>query len=146
MSLFLPPMYAVKFYLMEVAMPSIRVFDVHRTWEDWIGIVIGALIAISPWMVNAVDSQFVVINAVIVGVLVMSLAGMEIVVLRPSEEWFELACGLWLTASPFVFGYAGTGVLQYWHFGLGAMVVLLAVVELWQDWMLSDKKLAQHGL
>jgi hypothetical protein len=137
-------MYAVDSYSMEVTMAAIRILDVHRTWEDWIGIVVGVLIAISPWMANAFDSQFVVMNAIIVGVLVLSLAGMEIVVLRISEEWLELACGLWLTASPFVFGYAGTGMLQYWHFGLGAVVVLLAVLELWQDWTLSDKQLAEH--
>jgi hypothetical protein len=29
---------------------------------------------------------------------------------------------------------------------LGALVVLLAALELWQDWRLSDKDLAQHGL
>ena len=127
-------------------MAGIRIFDVHRTWEDWIGIVIGVLIVISPWTANAVDSQFVVMNAVIVGMLVLSLAGMEIVVLRASEEWLELACGLWLTASPFVFGYAISGELRYWHFVLGALVVLLAVMELWQDWNLSDKERARHGM
>ena len=125
-------------------MAAIRIFGVHRTWEDWVGIVIGALIVISPWMANASNSQFVVMNAVIVGVLVLSLAGMEIVVLQTSEEWLELACGLWLTASPFIFGYAGP--LQYWHIGLGAVVVVLAAMELVQDWKLSDEELARHGM
>ncbi|HEY5167338.1 MAG TPA: SPW repeat protein [Pseudolabrys sp.] len=146
MSLFLPPMYAVKSYSMEVTMAGMRIFGVHRTWEDWIGIVIGALIVISPWLADAVDSQLVVMNAVALGVLVLSLAGMEIVVLRASEEWLELACGLWLIASPYIFGYAGSGMLQFWHFGLGAVVTLLAVMELWQDWNLSDQDLARHGL
>ncbi len=127
-------------------MAAIRIFGVHRTWEDWLGVVIGALIAISPWLANAIDSQFVVMNAVIVGVAVLSLAGMEIVVLRTSEEWLELACGLWLAASPFVFGYAGSGLLQYWHFGLGAVVAVLALMELRQDWNLSDEELARHGM
>jgi hypothetical protein len=131
-------------FSMEVIMTTIRIFNVHRTWEDWVGIAIGLLIVISPWMAGAVDSQFVVMNAVIVGALVLSLAGMEIVVLRASEEWLELACGFWLTASPFVFGYANSGELRYWHFVLGALVVLLAGVELWQDWNLSDKKPARH--
>jgi len=126
-------------------MAGIRILAVHRTWEDWTSMLIGVLIVISPWMATAVDSQFVVMNAVIFGALVLSLAQMEILVLRASEEWLELACGLWLTASPFVFGYAGTGELRYWHFILGALVVLLAVMELWQDRNLSDKKLAQHG-
>ena len=57
----------------------------------------------------------------------------------------ELALGLWLIASPFIFGFAGTGELRYWHFILDAVVALLALLELWQDWTLSDKELAQHG-
>jgi hypothetical protein len=139
-------MCADESYSMEVTMAGMRIFGVHRTWEDWLGIVIGALIVISPWLANAFDSQLAVMNAVIVGVLVLSLAGMEIVVLRASEEWLELACGLWLMASPFAFGYAGSGELQYWHFGLGAVVALLAVMELRQDWNLSDDELARHGM
>lgn len=127
-------------------MTAIRIFKVHRTWEDWVGILIGLLIVISPWVAQAADSQFVVMNTVIVGALVLSLAGMEIVVLRTSEEWWELACGAWLCASPFIFGYADSGELRYWHFALGAVVALLAVIELWQDWNLSDKELAQHGM
>jgi SPW repeat len=138
----LPLMYAVELYSMEVTMAGIRILGVHRAWEDWISMLMGVLIVISPWMANAVDSQFVVMNTIIVGVLVLSLAQMEIMVPRASEEWLELACGLWLTASPFVFGYASSGGLSYWHFVLGALVVLLAVIELWQDWNLSDKKLA----
>jgi hypothetical protein len=50
-----------------------------------------------------------------------------------------------LIVSPFIFGYAEAGTLRYWHFVLGALVALLAVVELWQDWKLSDEELAQHG-
>ena len=41
-----------------------------------------------------------------------------------------------LIASPFVFGYSGA--LRSWHIALGALVVLLALFELWQDW---DRKL-----
>lgn len=126
-------------------MAAIRL-NVHRSWEDLISMLIGVLIMISPWMANAVDSQFVVMNAIIVGALVLSLAQMEMIVLRASEEWFELACGLWLTASPFVLGYASSGELRYWHFVLGTLVVLLAVMELWQDWKLSDKQLAEHSM
>jgi len=62
------------------------------------------------------------------------------------EEAGELACGLWLIGSPFAFGYADKGTLMHWHFILGAVVALLAVLTLWQDWKLSDKELDQHGL
>ena len=36
-------------------MAAVRIFGVHRTWEELIGIVTGALIVISPWLANAFD-------------------------------------------------------------------------------------------
>jgi len=57
----------------------------------------------------------------------------------------ETACGLWLIASPFMFGYADAGTLRYWHFMLGVAVALLAILELRQDWKLSDTEIAGHS-
>jgi len=127
-------------------MAGIRIFGVHRTWEDWVGILLGILIVLSPWFAGHEDNQTVMLNAGVIGVLVLALAAVELVELYRWEETGEIICGLWLIASPYIFGYAGAGVLQYWHFGLGAVVVLLAVMELWQDWKLNDNELARHGM
>ena len=127
-------------------MAGIRIFAVHRTWEDWVGILLGVSIVLSPLFAGQEDNQLVMWNTVTIGVLVLSLAAVELVDLHRWEETGEIACGLWLIASPYVFGYAGTGMLQFWHFGLGAIVVLLAALELWQDWELSDKELGQYGM
>ena len=61
------------------------------------------------------------------------------------EEVAEIVAGLWLIASPYVFGYSGDGTLRFWHVSLGALVVLLAALQLWQDWDRSDQEMAQHG-
>jgi len=61
------------------------------------------------------------------------------------EEGLETAFGLGLIASPFIVGYADAGTLRYWHFFLGTAVVLIAVLELWQDWRLSDAELAHQS-
>jgi SPW repeat len=126
-------------------MAVIRLFNIHRTWEDWLGMLLGVLIGLSPWLAGQQDNQLVMWNAVIVGALVIGLAALELASLQRWEEAGAIACGLWLIASPFVFGYAEAGALRYWHFGLGTAVALLAVLELWQDWRLSEKELAHHG-
>ena len=126
-------------------MTGIRVFNVHYLWEDFVSMILGVLIVLTSWMVGDVTSHTVAANAVIVGILVLALGASEFLDLRRWEEGLETACGLWLIASPFIFGYANAGTLRYWHFVLGAAVVLLAVLELRQDWNLSSADLSHHS-
>jgi hypothetical protein len=107
--------------------------------------LLGVLIGLSPWLAGELDHPTVLSNAFLVGMLVFTLAELEYVSQQRGEEAGEIVLGLWLTVSPFIFGYAGTSELRQWHFSLGALVALLALLELWQDWTLSDKELAQHS-
>lgn len=124
-------------------MAGIRLFNVHRTWEDWAGICLGTLIGLSPWLTGQQDDPVVAWNAVLVGLFVVMLNALELVDLHRWEETGDIVLGLWLIASPFVFIY--DGALAYWHYGLGAAVVLLAVLELWQDRNMSDGDMARYG-
>jgi hypothetical protein len=126
-------------------MAGIRIFNVHYVWEDCLSMGLGALIVLTSWIGNDVVSQTVAANATIVGILVLALGASEFLDLRRWEESLEVACGLWLIASPFVFGYADAGTLRYWHFVLGIAVVVLAVLELRQDWKLGAAELRQHS-
>jgi SPW repeat len=126
-------------------MTGIRLFDVHYLWEDCVSMSVGALIVLTSWIVGDVYSQAVAINTAIVGILVLALGASEFLDLRRWEEGLEAACGLWLIASPFIFGYADAGSLQDWHFVLGAAVFLLAALELRQDWELSNAELIRHS-
>ncbi len=126
-------------------MSRIGFFNVHRSWEDWLSMLVGVLIGFSPWLAGQPDNPAVLGNALVVGLFVFGLAELTYVSLTRWEEIGEIACGLWLIASPFTFGYAESGALRYWHFLLGAAVVVLAALELWQDWKLSGKELAQQG-
>jgi hypothetical protein len=119
-------------------------FGTHRTWEDWLCMIIGALIGLAPWIVGQQDNQLIMWNAVILGAIVIALASLEMTALQRWEEAAEMLCGFWLLASPFALGYSETP-LAAWHFGLGFILVLLSLAELWQDWHRSDNELAQHG-
>lgn len=126
-------------------MAGIRIFNDHFMWEDLLSMAFGGLIVLTSWMVGDAVTQAAATNAVIVGLLVMALGASEFLDLRRWEEGLEIACGAWLIASPVIFGYAGAGTLRIWHVVLGAAVVLLAVLELSQDWELSDAELAHHS-
>ena len=126
-------------------MMRIRFFDGHRNWEDWLSILLGLLIGLSPWLSGQMGSQAIMFNAVVVGAMVFILGQYEAADLHRWQEGGEIMLGSWMIASPFIFGYSANGALRFWHFVLGAIVVILAVIELWQDWNLSDEELAEHG-
>ncbi|HEX9469160.1 MAG TPA: SPW repeat protein [Bradyrhizobium sp.] len=133
-------------------MSDFRFLNTHRTWEDWCGMLLGVLIILSPWFPTqtsheVVDAErsFVILNAFTVGILVLGLAQLEYVALQRWEEVAAIVLGLWLIASPYIFGYSGDGMLRFYHSTLGALVVLLAALQLWQDWNLSDQDMLKHG-
>ncbi|MFL6790939.1 MAG: SPW repeat protein [Bradyrhizobium sp.] len=131
-------------------MSDFRFFSTHRSWEDWFGMLLGVLIVVSPWFPmqssQVVDSErsVMILNTFVIGMLVFGLAQLEYVALQRWEEVAEIALGLWLMASPFIFGYSGDDMLRIWHITLGGIVLLLGALQLWQDWRLSDQELADH--
>ncbi len=127
-------------------MTGIRLFKFHEIWEDCIGMVLGAVIILTSWVTGDPVSQAAGANAAIVGLFVMALGAAEFVDLRRWEEGLETACGLWMMASPFIFGYAGSGTLRFWHVFLGACVILISLLELRQDWDVSSAELAHHSV
>ncbi len=129
-----------------------RSLATHRTWEDWCGMLLGVLIVLSPWFPaetghEVVDAErsLVILNTFTIGILVFGLAQLEYVALQRWEEVAAILLGLWLIASPYIFGYSGDGLLSFYHSSFGALVVLLAALQLWQDWDLSDQDLLKHG-
>ena len=86
-------------------MAGIRLLDVHRTWEDYAGIMLGVLIGLSPWLTGGDEKPLAMGNAVAVGVMVFALAAFELVDLHRSEEVGEIVLALWLIVSPFILNY-----------------------------------------
>jgi hypothetical protein len=125
-------------------MSIVRFFTTHRTWEEWCGMALGVLIVLSPWFATQPDHSAVVANALIVGILVFGLSQLEYLSLQRWEEAGAFVLGIWLIVSPFIFDYTGADALRTWHFVLGGLVTALAVLQLWQDWLLSDQELAQR--
>jgi len=123
-----------------------RLFTTHRSWEDWLGMLLGLLVALSPWVSgDHLAGRIAVWNAALVGVLLFFLAELEYVLLRRWEEAAQLVLGLWLVVSPYVFGYFNDGSLRFWHSTLGGLVILLAALELWQDWDRNDSDMMDDG-
>jgi hypothetical protein len=105
----------------------------HRSWEDGLGLLLGVTIGLTPWLYEEASVPAVVLNSAAVGLAVLLLAQLEIVHLRRWHEIAQLACGIWLVVSPFIFDYAHKDYLGIWHWILGGAVSALAAFELWQN-------------
>jgi hypothetical protein len=121
---------------MEVVMATVEQhpwYDLtaRHSWEDFVSIILGAVIVVVPAVMVGAENTAMVMTSGIAGLLVICLAALAMV--RPQRwlEWVELACGLWLVASPFVLGFGGA--LLTLHVVIGVAVCVLALLELWQD-------------
>jgi predicted MFS family arabinose efflux permease len=113
-------------------MPMLEKFVVHRrSWEDWLLLVLGGLIFISPSLANTGYDNLTDANAVIVGLVIIVVAQLEIVAPFRWQEIVNLICGAWIMSAPLVLSYEGE--LRSWHFGLGGLVVIVTLLELLQD-------------
>jgi hypothetical protein len=124
----------------------------HRAWEDWCGMLLGLLVALTPWFptqegheVAEAGRSVVILNTVMIGIIVFGLAQLEYVSLQRWEQVAGIIAGVWLILSPYVLGYHADGLLRFYHSTLGAAVVALSTLQLWQDWELSDQEMLKHG-
>ncbi len=122
-----------------------QLLKVHRSWEDWAGLTLGLLVLFSPWVTEQTSHSSAVANASLTGIVLVLLAGLEIMRLYRWHEVMTLVVGAWLLVSPFMLGYVTVTPLATLHFVLGAIIAVLALLEIWQDWGLSDEELGVHG-
>jgi len=56
-----------------IILAEVVTLSVFRAWEEWINVILGAWLVISPWVLG-VASTAATVNFVIIGVLVVALA------------------------------------------------------------------------
>ena len=100
------------------------ILTTHRAWEDWLSSGLGLVVGVTPWLAGETSDENVVLNAAQIGLLILGLALFELVEPSRWEEIGQLACGMWLTASPFVFAYSDAGQLANWHIALGRSLAI----------------------
>ena len=91
-------------------------------WQDWVNLVLGAWLLISPFLGVGATNEAAIWNAYIAGVLIMVFAWAALARPQRWEEWLNLAVGAWLIVSPFVLGYAYLGGATWNHIIVGLLV------------------------
>ena len=101
-------------------------------WEDWVDMVLGLWLAISPWILGFSESDpSATRNALIVGIVVAVLSGSTFLIYNVIEEWIDVILGIWLIVSPWVLSAAGNASVVADFVVVGAVVAGFSGYEIW---------------
>lgn len=79
---------------------------IRAHWQDRIEVALGLWLVASPFVLGLATAQFAAWSAMIAGVAIVTLAVDAFYYPELIEEWGNLALGLGLLGSPWIFGYA----------------------------------------
>ncbi len=122
-------------YMARFFFPKLDVLKTHRGWEDWVSVVLGGLLLLTPALVPGEMPPPVLFSALFVGVVIMAMALFEIMLKGRWEEIIQFVLGVWLAVSVLILDYGIASEMRALHFAIGALVALLAAFEFWQDSM-----------
>jgi len=99
---------------------------------DKINLGLGAVLFVSPWVLQYTDLSGATENAWLCGVIIMGVAGAGLMTFKPWEQWHSVVLGVWIVAAPLVLGFAAAMVPTAVHIVAGVVLVASAAWEIWQ--------------
>jgi hypothetical protein len=105
----------------------------RRRWQDWSNMILGLLLAVSPWLLGFTGLEGATLNAVIIGGLICALSALALTLLDHWEAYLSGLLGIWAMLSPWLLGFTAYDTAMLAHIGLGALVVVVAIIEIWQS-------------
>lgn len=99
-----------------------------KRWQDWVTLVLGAWMVLSPWVYGFSADHAAMLNAVIFGAAIVVYSVIELSIPRMWEEWLMLAAGVWLLVSPWVLDFQAKSAAM-WNTAVSGIV--LAVLAMW---------------
>ena len=97
---------------------------------DVANLILGAFLFFTPWIFRF-EAGHLTQNAVICGIVIAVLAIAALAAFAVWEEWLNLIVGLWVLISPWVLGFQGNRTAMTVHVVVGALVAILAAIEIW---------------
>ena len=99
--------------------------------QDWINLICGALLFISPWALGFAGDMVAARTAWVGGIVIFVMAILALVRFMEWEEWVALIVGALVVISPWVLGFHAVTYALAACVVLGIIVVLASISELW---------------
>jgi SPW repeat-containing protein len=95
-------------------------------WEDWLGLLVGAWLIASPWVLGYSDEMTPKLLAIVPGAALMSAELANVEGHTSTEEWIDVLIGAGLVVAPFAFGFDSETVPTANSIASGLAAMLLA--------------------
>jgi uncharacterized membrane protein HdeD (DUF308 family) len=99
--------------------------------QDWINLVCGVLLFISPWVLSFTGDLMAARTAWVGGVIFFLLGVAALAQFAEWEEWLALIVGVLVVIAPWVLGFAAIHAATWSCVVLGVIVVLSSISEIW---------------
>jgi uncharacterized membrane protein HdeD (DUF308 family) len=103
----------------------------QKSVQDWINLICGALLFISPWALGFYGDLVAARTAWVGGIVIGVMAIAALVRFAEWEEWVALIVGALVVISPWALGFYGVTYALAACVVLGLIVVLASISELW---------------
>jgi len=100
----------------------------NMRWQDWVELVLGAYLALCPWIYGFNAGDAAMWNALILGLVVVAFAVYELGLPQAWEEPISFLIGVWLLIAPLVLGFRANTVAAA---NTAAVGILLMVFAAW---------------
>ena len=103
-----------------------------RRWQDWVNLVLGLWLFVSPWALGYAGTP-AGWNAYVLGAAIVVFAAIAASMPKAWEEIVNILLGVWLAISPFVLGFANTTTVASHTVIVGVLVTAFAIWAMYRD-------------
>jgi intracellular septation protein A len=119
-----------------------------RRWQDWVNVVVGVWVAISPWALGFANNQTAARTAWVLGAAIVVFAGIGIYMHEAWEEAINIILGVCLLGSPWALDFADQSTATANFAISGVLVVAFGLWAMLRDMDLMkmrDENRQAHG-
>jgi hypothetical protein len=106
-----------------------------KSVQDWINLICGVLLFISPWALGFVGDMMAARTAWIGGVVIAAMGAAALVQFAEWEDWIALIAGVLMIIAPWALGFAAM-TYAVWTFVVLGLIV--AIASVWEIWMIHN--------
>jgi uncharacterized membrane protein HdeD (DUF308 family) len=112
-------------------MPMETSWRAHNSVQDWINLICGVLLFVSPWALRFTGEMTAARTAWVGGVVIAVMGIAALVQFAEWEDWVALIVGVLMIISPWALGFAALHSAAWPFVVLGLIVALASVSEIW---------------